>query len=368
VPRTSRAAVLVAPRQLKVVEMPVPDLTDETGLLRVESCGICGSDASKFTGTLGAWQKFDLVLGHEIVGVIERVGDVAARRWNVRPGDRVAVEPFVPCAHCRACLTGNYPQCTGWGRMLSYGTVERSCPPGLWGGFAEYLPLHPNTVLHHVDPRVPADLAVLFNPLAAGVKWSVTAAGTRSGDTVVVLGPGQRGLACVVALRAAGAGPVIVTGLPADDYKLALARDLGADHAIDVSRADLRERVRAITSGQGADVVIDTTPKSADAVTDALHIAGTGGTVVLAGIKGNHLVETFDADLVIAKELTIKGMYATDHLSFTRALRIIGLRPPGLERLHTHSFGLDDAAEALRMLAGDVPGSNAINIVVHPHD
>ena len=115
-------------------------------------------------------------------------------------------------------------------------------------------------------------------------------------------------------------------------------------------------------------MVIDTTPKSTVAVADAVHIARTGGTVVLAGIKGNSLVETFDVDLLIAKELTIKGMYATDHSSFTRALQIIGLRPTGLERLQTHSFGLDGAAEAPRMLAGDVPGSNAVNIVVHPHD
>ena len=112
----------------------------------------------------------------------------------------------------------------------------------------------------------------------------------------------------------------------------------------------------------------DTTPKSADAVTDAPHLARTGGTVMPADIKGNRQVETFEADLVIAKGAHLKGMYATDHLSFTRALQTIGLRSAPLQRLHTHSFGLEDAAEALRMLAGDVPGSNAVNIVVHPHD
>src|SRR5438132_12758435 len=109
--RTSRAVVQTAPRRLELRELPLPDIDDESALLRVEACGICGSDAEQYTGVLPV--RFPLIPGHEPLGIIERIGDRAARRWGVDAGDRVAVESLIPCGHCRGCPAGRYQLCPG---------------------------------------------------------------------------------------------------------------------------------------------------------------------------------------------------------------------------------------------------------------
>src|SRR5205807_9310397 len=144
-------------------------------------------------------------------------------------------------------------------------------PPALWGAYAEYMYLDPFSVVHPIRADVPAPVAVMFNPLGAGFRWAVELPSTGPGDTVLVLGPGQRGLASVIAARAAGADTIIVTGLSRDARKLALARELGADHVIDVEREDARARVRELTGGRGAQVVIEVTANAAEPVAEALH-------------------------------------------------------------------------------------------------
>jgi threonine dehydrogenase-like Zn-dependent dehydrogenase len=119
--------------------------------------------------------------------------------------------------------------------------------------------LDPHALVHKMSRDIAPELAVLFNPLGAGFRWAVDMPRLRVGETIVVLGPGQRGLASVIAAREAGAGCIIVTGLSRDERKLALAREFGADHAIDVERDDVVRRVREITDGAMADVVIDVT-------------------------------------------------------------------------------------------------------------
>jgi len=162
-----RAAVLVDDRRLEVQEFPRPETGPDDGLLRVEASGICGTDVEQYHGaarSLG--QPYPAVLGHEPVGIVEEVGEVAARRWEVQPGDRVAVEPFFPCGRCEACRDGRYSACSG--RPSLYSFVATGVPPSLWGGHAEYLYLHPNSILHKLSPDLPADLAVLFNRWAPG--------------------------------------------------------------------------------------------------------------------------------------------------------------------------------------------------------
>jgi threonine dehydrogenase-like Zn-dependent dehydrogenase len=132
-------------------------------------------------------------------------------------------------------------------------------PPHLWGGYAEHMYLSPYSVLKKMDATIPAGVAVMFNPLAAGLSWAGSVPRTGPGDRVVVLGAGQRGLCCVIAARAAGARQVVITGLTRDAQKLALARELGADVAIDVEQNDVVASVCDATGG-GAEVVVDTTP------------------------------------------------------------------------------------------------------------
>jgi len=322
----------------------------------VEACGICGSDHEQFAGVLPV--PYPLVPGHEPVGIIEEIGDGAARRWRVEVGDRVAVETMLGCGACPRCRSGAYHLCRSR-RIYSY--IPLSQPPGLWGAYAEYLYLAPNAVVHKVDPSLPPEIAVLFNPLGAGFRWAVEIPRTAPGDTVVILGPGQRGLCCVLAARAVGAGPLIVTGLTADERKLELAREFGADFTIDVEREDPRQRIRELTDGRGADVVVDVSAYATAPVAGALDYVASGGTVVLAGVKGMKPVPDFVSDKVVMKEIRIQGAMGVTWNAYAAAIGLIESRRSPIARMHTHDFCLREAEQAIRTLAREIPGEESIH-------
>ena len=362
---TTRAVVQTAPRALELRELPIPDIDDDSALLRVEACGICGSDAEQYVGTIPV--RYPLVPGHEPLGVIERIGDRAAKRWRVDVGDRVAVEAPIPCGHCRSCITGHYNVCRGrGGGLFGHGYVPLSHPPGIWGAYADVMYLDPHSLVHKVRKDVPASIAVMFNALGAGFRWAVELPDTGPGDVVLILGPGQRGLTSVVAARAAGADTIIVTGLSRDAQKLAVAKALGADHTIDVEREDARARVRELTNGHGADVIVEVSANSPVPIAESLYYAAFGARIVLAGVKGFKPVPDFVSDLIVVKELHLMGAFGVTSPSYTAAIRLIESGRVPLERMHTHDFALGDAAHAIELLAGEVPGEQSIHSCLVP--
>lgn len=361
---SARAMVQEAPRELRARTFPLPAIGREDALLRVEACGICGSDYEQYDGALPV--PLPVIPGHEPVGIIEEIGEDACRRWGVRAGDRVAVETLLPCGYCRECVAGRYRLCRGTGGMSAYGYKPVSVPPSLWGGYAEYLYLDPHSLVHRMDRATPPELAVLFNPIGAGFRWAVDLPGLRVGETIVVLGPGQRGLAAVIAAREAGAGTIIVTGLSRDEPKLALAREFGAHHTVDVEREDVVRAVREVTGGEMADVVIDVTAYSVEAVTQAVDLARRGGRVVLAGTKGPVPVPNFISDKVVGKELSIFGAFGVDWPAYEAAVRLIESGRYPLERMHTHTLPLAEAERGLALLAGKVPGEAAAHVALVP--
>src|SRR5262245_45857997 len=145
---TVRAAVQLGPRQIEIREFPRPRIGPDHGLLRVEANGICGSDVETYKGHLGSHPE-PFIHGHEPMGSIEELGERAAQRWGVEPGDRVALEVIVPCRSCQRCLTGRYQSCLN--RTVGHGVTPVTVAPGLWGGFAEYLVLSPGVVMHRID-------------------------------------------------------------------------------------------------------------------------------------------------------------------------------------------------------------------------
>lgn len=362
-----RAAVQTGPRQMELQEFPRPSTGPDSGLLRVEANGICGSDVESYKGHLGRG-RYPVIPGHEPMGIIEEIGDRAAERWGVSVGDRVALEVIVPCRSCHLCLTGRYQSCPN--RTIGHGVTPTEVAPSLYGGFAEFLYLTPNAILHPIDRNIPAEIAVMFNPLGAGVRWAAHLGQVGLGDTVVVLGAGQRGLSAVIAAKAVGAGTVIVTGLDADAHKLALAREFGADHTIVVDgdhAEDVVKRVMEITDGMGADVVLELTPMAGGPVMDALLCARHGGRVVLAGLKGGKEIPV-RTDTIINRALNVVGAFGVDARGYREAIRIIESGRFPLERLHTHTFGLADTEKAIQTLAGELPDSKpAVHVSVHPH-
>jgi threonine dehydrogenase-like Zn-dependent dehydrogenase len=370
---SAKAIVLVGERRLEMDEFPLPAIGAQDGLLRVEACGLCGSDVEQYDGALAAIGiPFSTILGHEPVGTIEKIGAEASRRWNVSEGDRVVIEPLLGCGHCRACLTGNYRICRSGregARIAGYGFIPTSVSPALWGAYAEYMYLDPHTVLHKVSDTLSPKVAALYQPIAAGIQWAVHVAGTKVGDTVVIFGAGQRGLGALVAAREAGAHRILVTGLGRDAHKLKLASELGATATIVADEEDTVERVAELTNGEGADVVLDLTPVATEPVLHAIEVAKPQGTVVLAGMKGSgKVISGFSTDSVIVKELTLRGVAGQDLRAYEPALRLIESNKYPLEKMSTHTFSLEEAERAVLTLAGRVVGEESISITIAPGD
>jgi threonine dehydrogenase-like Zn-dependent dehydrogenase len=360
------AAVQSGPHDLRVEEFDIDPAAIESGgaLLRVEASGMCGSDYEQYNGEFAdvGFHTFPVIPGHEPVGRIEAIEARTAQRWGVTAGDLVAVEPFCPCGICVRCTEGQYQLCKN--RFL-YGFSSTGVGSGLWGGFAEYMQLQPNSVVHKIPEGVSAHDAVLFNPLGAGFEWSVRAAGTQIGDTVLILGPGQRGLAGVIAAREAGAGLVIITGRGSDAHRLELAKQFGASAVIDVDAESTVERVRELTGGEGADRVIDTTPYATQPVLDAIEAVRPGGTIVSAGLKARS-VPSFNTDRLVLRDVTLRGVIGVKSWAYRQAIRIIAAKRYPLHLMHTHNVGLDNVAEGILTLAGKVEGAQAIHVTVFP--
>lgn len=320
---------------------------------------MCGSDWKQYQGKL--IPCYPVIDGHEVVGRIARIGPVAAARLGLEIGDRVALEGTCPCGDCIPCLNGRWKHCD---RAIVYGltSVDDGC--GLNGGYAEYLLMRSNTRAYHMAKEISIQDAVFFNPLGSGLDWVVRLGETQVGDTVLIMGPGQRGLGSVIAAREAGAGRIIMCGRGRRPWKLDLALELGATHVINTDEESVAERVREITGGVMADRAVDTTPDAIQPLEDILESMRSEGTVVLTSRKSEE-IEGF-VGRIMRKSLTVRGAMASSEWGKRQAIRILGERKYDLEKLHTHTIPIDQLDLAMRILGGEVPGEEAVHITVSP--
>jgi threonine dehydrogenase-like Zn-dependent dehydrogenase len=360
-PKKTLAMVQTGKRQLEAKNLPVPQVSDDSAIMRIEACGICGSDYEQFEGVLRV--PMPVIPGHEPLGIIEAIGDGAAKKWGVDVGDRVAVETMLPCHSCPTCHSGSYHLC---GDRKIYSYIPLGEEHGLWGGYAEYMYVAPNAIVHKMSKDIAPEIAVMFNPLGAGFRWAVEIPNLQVGDTVVVLGPGQRGLASVIAAKQAGAGSIIVTGLSADSAKLALAKTFGADHVIDVENENAKARIKELTGGVGADIVVEVTSYATQPVRDALDYVRPGGKIVLAGVKGFKPVADFVSDIVVLKEINILGAIGVTSSGYRKAINLIEKGETPLHLMHTHDFPLEKAELAIKTLAREIPGDESIHSCLRP--
>jgi threonine dehydrogenase-like Zn-dependent dehydrogenase len=369
--QTLRAAVQIAPKQAEVQEFTLPDIPEDAGILRVLSAGICGADVPMYADS----GKIPRILGHENVGVIEKLGDLAAQRWGVKVGDYVALEEYLPCGHCQMCRSGEIRACEETNQQvhataLRYGSTKTTVWPGLWGGYSQFIYMHPRAVLHKVPAGVPPRMAAMALPLGNGFQWTFFDGGAGPGQTVVVQGPGQQGLACVIAAKAAGAKTVISTGLARDEHRLAVAKKLGADHTIAVDRENLKQRVMEISDGQGADLVLDVSAGGAtEVINGGLDILKSRyGKLVAAAFKKKG-VDGFDLDMCIRKAATLRGVRGHSFQAVEMALALMKSGKVDLELMSTHEFGLEEVDQALRLVAGEIrdkSGNGAIHVTINP--
>jgi threonine dehydrogenase-like Zn-dependent dehydrogenase len=226
-----------------------------------------------------------------------------------------------------------------------------------------YLPW--NAVLHRVPETITAELAGLVTPLSNGIEWALRAAGVGYSDTVLIQGPGQQGLSQVVACKQAGASMIIVTGTTRDKVRLDLARELGADHAIDILQEDPLEKVLDLTAGRGVDFVLDCTSRAGTAPVllgvDALK--RREGTLLIQGELA--AFPDFPVKKLTEKAITIKSARGHSYRACELALEQLASGRFPLERLATHRYGIDQVDHAIRVLAGETD-EDAIHISLMP--
>lgn len=358
------AAVAVGERQTEVREFDIPEIPEDAGLLRIEAAGMCGADWPKYLNG----NSSPKILGHENVGYIEKVGRIARERWGVKEGDRVALEEYIPCGQCRFCRSGYYRSClatdTRRPNTIRYGSTPIDVAPSLWGGYSQYMYLHPNTVLHKIPNHVPAEQAALTLPIANGIEWAYLEGGAGPGKVVVIQGPGQQGLGCAIAAKAAGASCVIVSGLAKDQKRLEVAGELGADYVVNVDEENLIDRVREVTGGEMADISMDVSSGGTVTVENAFEVVKKRGTVILGASKKKP-VPNFNSDQIISKNLLVKGVRGHSYTSVEMALDNIASQKYPLEKMCTNSFELEEVDEALRTLGGEI-NIGAIHCTVFP--
>jgi len=346
---TTKAAVLLGPGELDIRELPLPEIGEDDGLLRVEATGVCGSDIAAYHGH-NPFYELPCVMGHELVGRVERIGAAAAERWGVTEGDRIVVEEYLPCGTCRSCLAGAYQMC----KVPRYGGKSIHVAPGLFGGYADYLYLHPQSIVHRVEGDTPAELVQLYIPISNGLHWVQNTAEAKIGSTVVVIGPGPHGLGAVIGAREAGARTVILVGLERDSARLEVGLELGADHVLSSDVDDVPDTVAEITGGQMADAIVNAadsalTIELAFAVAgDRAHIAqvGYGGGAGDAGLRSL-------AEILVTRRITLRGVLGRPAAAVPAALRIIESGRYPLERMCTGTFPVEETEKALTAITTD---------------
>jgi len=328
------AAVLHAPRDLRYEQVPIPTPGPDEVLVRITTNGLCGSDIHFYReGRLGPFTvSGPYIPGHEACGVVARE---AARPGGPREGQRVAIEPGIPCRRCAWCRSGRYNLCPQ--------VVFLSAPP-VNGTFAEYVAVAADFA-HRLPDSVDDESGAFVEPLSVGVQ-ACTRAGLKAACSVAVIGAGPIGLATMLVALAFGASPVYLVDRLA--RRLAVGAGLGAAATIDVNAGDPAARLAVLTGGRGGDCVFDASGSSA-ACACAPAMAARGGSLTIIGWpeKGTF---PFPVESIIEKELDIHGTNRYCN-AFPRAIALLASGRIDVHPLVSHRFSLDRVAQAFAFAA-----------------
>lgn len=295
------------PGNVELRDVDVPKVASDEVLVEVKRTGICGTDVHIYHDT--AFYEPPVILGHEYAGVITQVGgDVSG--FDV--GDHVTSPATIPCGRCFMCKIGRVNRCVG-GEKRILGTYRAN------GTFTKYVTV-PSRILHKIPEGVSFDEAAVAEPAACAVHNVSETVRVNPGDVVVVLGPGPMGLLSLQLAKMSGAKQVVITGISADKERLKLAKELGADLAINVEEEDAIEVVMSLTEGLGADVVLEASGASA-ARKQAFSLVRRCGKIGLIGLTGRST--EINLDRIVEGELEVKGSWGTVWTSWKKALDLL---------------------------------------------
>ena len=348
IPATMQAAVYRGVNDVRLETVPVPAIGPGELLVRVHSCGVCGTDLKKIsTGSHSAPRIF----GHETSGVVAAVGE-GVRDYS--PGDRVMVFHHIPCGKCFYCQNKTFAQCPTYKKVGCTAGFE---PSG--GGFAEYVRVM-DWIVQYGTVRIPDgtsfEQASFVEPVNTCMK-GVEALHLHRGETVLAIGQGPIGIILSVLARQAGA-----TLITSDLYpeRLRIGSSFGLDLTIDASRANVVERVRELTEGRGADAVILAVGGNS-LIRTAMDAARPGGRILLFA-QTQHGEAVIDPAAICVDEKALVGSYSASVDLQQESIRFVMNREMDLERLVSHRFPLSESTQALDLAAHPQPSSMKIMI------
>jgi L-iditol 2-dehydrogenase len=342
-----KALIYTKPYCFEYSEFPDPVPADDEVLIRVKACGICGSDVQGFTGKTGR-RIPPLIMGHEAAGIIEEVG---CNVKGFKKGDRVCFDSTVYCIKCEACRKGLYNRCKTR-QVLGVSTPEFK----RHGAFAEYV-----AVPYWIASKIPDNMSFVNSALLEPVSIGMHAANRTPmlpDDTVVVIGAGTIGLFILQACSLRGAARIIVVDI--NEFRLDVAKRLGADIIINPLKSNLREMVFAETQDKGANVTFEAVG-FAQTFKDAVSVTKTGGYLVAVG--NLEKVAEFDLQELVARELTFTGSYASS-VEFRDCIDLVAAGSINVEPLISDVLPLEDGPAAFeRLLKAE---ENLLKIVLEP--
>jgi len=342
-----KALIYTKPYCFEYSDFPDPAVGDDEVLISVKACGICGSDVHGFTGKTGR-RIPPLIMGHEAAGIVEETGESVK---GFEKGDRVCFDSTVYCNKCQPCRKGLYNRCEKR-QVLGVSTQEFK----RHGAFAEYVAV-PWWIVSKIPENMSFTQAALLEPVSIGTH-AANRAPISSNDTVVVIGAGTIGLFILQAARLIGAAKVIVSDI--NEFRLDVARKLGADKVVNPLKSDLRETILKETKNRGADVTFEAVGY-AQTFLDGVSITKTGGHLVAVG----NLEKTAEFNLqeLVARELTFTGSYASSG-EFSDCVDLVASGKINVEPLISDVLPLKDGPGAFeRLLKAE---ENLLKIVLEP--
>src|ERR1700746_3181439 len=360
VPDQMKAWVLGGPDELPLREKPTPVPGRAEVLVRIDAVAICATDLeiihrgspASIQGGLPFNKNF--TPGHEYMGTVVALGPHVD---EFRIGQRVTVEIHAGCGQCKRCRQGMYTSCHNYG--LNYGDVDKGHRANGFttdGGVAEYAVNNINTLVA-ISDEMSDEEATLVVTAGTAMYGLTELGGLVAGESVVVTGPGPIGLLGVAVAKALGAQPVILTGTR--DNRLAIGRELGADHVINVRNENAVEAVKRLNGGKGVDYVVECSG-APNAVNEAVYMVNRGGKVCLAAFP--HAETPVDVAHIVRNNIYLYGIRGEGKSATHRAEAFMSQKRFDATKIHTHTFALDDLPTAIRYAKDRV--DDAIKVVV----
>lgn len=336
----TKSWVVEAPEKMVEKEFDIPEVDSDGILMRVSMVSICGSDPKYYFG-LHNPEYLPMIMGHEVVGVVEEIGEDAKKVYGVDKGDRITIEPYMNCGECDYCKTGYYQLCRN---SAIYG-CKKSCndEKHLWGGYGRYMYIGKGSHVYKIEEHIPDEAAVFSSVIGNGYRMIKTKGEVTPEDIVVIWGPGALGLSAVIAAKESDTQKIIVVGLSKDKIRLDLAKEFGASEVIMSDKEDALAVISRLTDGNMADVAVECTgaPSLYNTVIDSVRMTGK---LVLLGLNGRDH-NPVCTDKIIQREITVKGCLGQPG-NCGDAMETLNKGIYSIEKMATHKFSIDEADKA----------------------